>query len=103
MHEFWDLQDTILKKYGQVEPGNPVLRVRNITQTSLTLEWDPLELHTAELRALEIYKNDTKLAHVSNKRESMYVWIGEMPTRLDVLACAYRYTYHEAIRIGRGS
>lgn len=68
MHEFWDLQDMILKKYGQVEPKNPVLRVRNITQTSLTLEWDPLELHTAELRALEIYKNDTKLAHVRDKQ-----------------------------------
>ncbi|KAI9318366.1 BRCT domain-containing protein [Dichotomocladium elegans] len=59
---FWDLEETILKKYGEVEPENPTLHVRHTTQTSLTLEWEPLKLHTAELRSLEIYKNGTKLA-----------------------------------------
>lgn len=103
MHEFWDLQDTILKKYGQVEPGNPVLRVRNITQTSLTLEWDPLELHTAELRALEIYKNDTKLAHVRKAKATKIEKKVGCQSSITVLARAYRYTYHEAIRIGCGS
>ena len=65
MREFWDLQEQILSMFGQVEPENPVLRVRNITQTSLTLEWDPLQLHTSKLRSLDIYKNDTKLAQVA--------------------------------------
>lgn len=60
--EFWELQEKILSAFGQVEPERPVLRVRSITQTSLTLEWDPLQLHTSKLRSLDIYKNDTKLA-----------------------------------------
>ena len=65
MREFWDLQEKILSAFGEVEPENPVLRVRNITQTSLTLEWDSLKLHTSKLRSLDIYKNDTKLAQVN--------------------------------------
>lgn len=68
MKEFWDLQEKILEAFGKVEPEKPVLRVRNITQTSLTLEWDPLKLHTARLRSLDIYKNNTKLAQVRKKR-----------------------------------
>lgn len=60
--EFWELQEKILSAFGQAEPEPPVLRVRSITQTSLTLEWDPLQLHTSKLRSLDIYKNDTKLA-----------------------------------------
>lgn len=64
MHEFWELQENILTKFGRHEPVNPVVRVRNITQTSLILEWDSLELYTADLRSLDVYKNDTKLAQV---------------------------------------
>ncbi|KAI8991040.1 hypothetical protein BDF20DRAFT_812738 [Mycotypha africana] len=62
MKDFWELQDHILATFGEKEPEAPVLRVKNITQTSLILEWDPLVLHTAKLRSLDIYKNGTKLA-----------------------------------------
>lgn len=64
MKEFWQLQDAILDKFGIVEPDAPVVRVKNITQTSLILEWDSLTLHTAKLRSLDIYKNNVKLAQV---------------------------------------
>jgi hypothetical protein len=64
MKEFWQLQDAILDKFGIVEPDAPVVRVKNITQTSLILEWDSLTLHTAKLRSLDIYKNNAKLAQV---------------------------------------
>ncbi|CAO3685624.1 unnamed protein product [Rhizopus microsporus] len=37
MKEFWQLQDAILDKFGIVEPDAPVVRVKNITQTSLIL------------------------------------------------------------------
>ncbi|KAI8061872.1 uncharacterized protein B0P05DRAFT_557064 [Gilbertella persicaria] len=67
MNEFWELQKNILAMFGNQEPEPPVVRVKNITQTSLILEWDPLLLHTAKLRSLDIYKNNTKLAqHVPN-------------------------------------
>lgn len=70
MNEFWDLQQSILATFGKDEPEVPVVRVKNITQTSLILEWDPLSLHTAKLRSLDIYKNGTKLAQVRNKDNS---------------------------------
>lgn len=64
MKEFWELQQTILSTFGNDEPEIPIVRVKNITQTSLILEWDQLLLHTAKLRSLDIYKNGTKLAQV---------------------------------------
>ncbi|OZJ05505.1 hypothetical protein BZG36_01912 [Bifiguratus adelaidae] len=62
LQEFWDLQELIINQYGKTAPQPPVLRTKSVTQTSIVLEWDPLELDTAQLRALEIYKNKTKLA-----------------------------------------
>jgi len=35
-----------------------------VTQTSVTLEWPPLELATASLRSLDIYKNGQRLAAI---------------------------------------
>jgi hypothetical protein len=69
MKEFWELQQSILTTFGTKEPEAPVVRVKNITQTSLILEWDPLVLHKAKLRSLDIYKNDTKLAQVKKKKK----------------------------------
>ncbi len=63
LKEFWDIQDYVLNTYGTQSPEIPVVRVRNITQTSLVLEWDPLVLHTAELRSLDIYKGDVLLQY----------------------------------------
>ncbi|SAM07076.1 hypothetical protein [Absidia glauca] len=62
MREFWDLENNILEKFGNALPETPKVRVKNLTQTSLILEWDPLVLHTAALRSLDIFKNNTKLA-----------------------------------------
>jgi len=38
--------------------------VRNITQTSVTLEWPPIKLATAKLRSLDIYRNGERLSAV---------------------------------------
>lgn len=79
MHEFWELQENILAKFGQHEPVNPTVRVRNITQTSLILEWDSLELYTASLRSLDVYKNDTKLAQVTINKQHV-TWSTHHPS-----------------------
>ena len=39
---------------------------RNVTQTSITLEWSPLELATSKIRSLDIYKNRQRLASIPN-------------------------------------
>ncbi|KAF8871384.1 hypothetical protein CPB84DRAFT_791955 [Gymnopilus junonius] len=62
--EFWDLQDDILEEFGQASPEAPKLSVRNVTQTSVTLEWPSLKLATAKLRSLDIYRNNQRLSSV---------------------------------------
>ena len=83
--EFWSLQDEILETFGKRSPEPPKLNVRkvssclyvcvtdsespklrNVTQTSITLEWSPLELATSKLRSLDIYKNRQRLASIPN-------------------------------------
>jgi hypothetical protein len=68
MQQFWDLENNILEKYGQATPQAPFIRVKNLTQTSLILEWDPLVLHLATLRSLEIFKNGSRVAQVKKKK-----------------------------------
>ncbi|PLW06706.1 hypothetical protein PCASD_25325 [Puccinia coronata f. sp. avenae] len=41
---FWDLQTKIVDQFGMESPQPPNLRLRSITQTSVTLEWDKLQL-----------------------------------------------------------
>ncbi|KAF5333120.1 hypothetical protein D9611_002843 [Ephemerocybe angulata] len=63
-NEFWELQNEILDMYGREAPKNPDLQVRNVTQTSVTLEWPPIDLATAKLRSLDIYRNNQRLAAI---------------------------------------
>lgn len=64
--KFEDLQDMILDLYGTHEPQAPVLKVKNITQTSAVLEWEPIELGSSQIKALTLYKNGLKLGRVPN-------------------------------------
>jgi chitin biosynthesis protein CHS5 len=64
--EFWSLQDSILQEYGLSTPQPPQLKLRHVTQTSVTLEWQSLDLAKAKLRSLEILKNGTRLATIPN-------------------------------------
>jgi hypothetical protein len=43
-------------------PKSPVICIKSITQTSLVIKWDPLELYFAELRGIDVYRNGIKLA-----------------------------------------
>ena len=60
--EFWELQEGILEEFGRNKPEPPSLRVKHITQTSVILEWEPLVLHQAKLKALNIYRNGERLS-----------------------------------------
>ncbi|CAO3619445.1 unnamed protein product [Cunninghamella echinulata] len=94
MQEFWDLENNILNKYGITEPEPPKVRVKNITQTSLILEWDPLVLHTASLQSLDIFKNKTKLAqHIPGDVNFI---------KLSGLDVDHEYEFHIAIKTTAG-
>jgi hypothetical protein len=63
---FTSLQDGILEAYGTHSPTAPVLSLLNTTQTSVTLEWGRLNLASASLRSVEIYRNGSRLAGIPN-------------------------------------
>lgn len=63
-NEFQRVQDEILNTFGKNLPQAPKLKVKNVTQTSCVLEWDPLDLGTASLKNLILYRDGKKLGTI---------------------------------------
>lgn len=61
---FQKVQDEILTTFGKSLPKDPVLKIKNITQTSCVLEWDSLDLGTSNLKSLILYKDGKKLGSI---------------------------------------
>lgn len=64
--EFNELQELIYNEYGVATPSAPVLKLRNTTQTTVTLEWEPLQIANADLHSLEIMRNGVRITRVPN-------------------------------------
>ncbi|CUM49628.1 unnamed protein product [Debaryomyces tyrocola] len=62
--EFQTIQDEILTTFGTNLPSAPNLKIKNVTQTSCVLEWDTLELGTANLKNLVLFKDGKKLGAI---------------------------------------
>ncbi|TGJ88481.1 hypothetical protein E0Z10_g379 [Xylaria hypoxylon] len=93
---FAALQDQILSAFGASEPSTPVLRCRNATQTSVVLEWDPIELATANLISLSLYRNGQK---VGNIPQPLHMY----STKISGLAVDTEYTFHLVLRTSAGT
>lgn len=63
-NQFKLIQDEILNTFGKNLPKNPVLSVKNVTQTSCVLEWDNLDLGTSSLKNLFLFKDGKKLGTI---------------------------------------
>lgn len=85
--EFDALQASIFELYGKRSPIRPQLRVRNATQTSIVLEWDPLDLATASLRSLSLFRNNTRLGKIPSPMTNT-------STKLSGLSIDTAYTFH---------
>lgn len=111
--EFWDLQNQIVETFGRVSPEPPRIevlsaslskhgsltprfQVRNVTQTSVTLEWPPLKLAKAKLRSLDIYKNSQRLAAIPNPTTNT-------STKLSGLSLDTPYTFHLVLKTSAGT
>ena len=92
---FEKLQEEIYQLFGQRSPSKPVLRVRNVTQTSVVLEWDPVDLATAHLRTLSLYRNNSKAGNIPNP-------ITHHSTKISGLAVDTEYTFHLVLRTSAG-
>ncbi|KAI8325607.1 BRCT domain-containing protein [Martensiomyces pterosporus] len=60
--EFRELQENILLDFGTKQPKAPVIRIGHVTQTWVVLEWEPLDLASAELRSLHLYRDGQRLS-----------------------------------------
>ncbi|EIN11014.1 hypothetical protein PUNSTDRAFT_85507 [Punctularia strigosozonata HHB-11173 SS5] len=94
--EFWELQNDILETFGTKSPEPPKLELRNVTQTSVTLEWPSLSLATAKLRSLDIYKNGERLATIPAPLQNT-------STKLSGLELDHEYTFQLVLRTTAGT
>ncbi|KAF2190373.1 hypothetical protein K469DRAFT_746895 [Zopfia rhizophila CBS 207.26] len=93
---FHSLQSTIFRTFGQRTPSSPVLRCRNATQTSVVLEWDPIDIATAELRGLTLYRNGSKAGTIPKPTEVH-------STKLSGLAVDTEYVFHLVLKTSAGT
>ncbi|PVF96533.1 hypothetical protein CPB86DRAFT_502542 [Serendipita vermifera] len=93
---FWELQNVIYTTYGIEKPVAPVLKLRHVTQTSVTLEWPALQLATASLRSLDIYRSGQRLASIPNP-------LSNTSTKLSGLQMASPYTFQLILRTTAGT
>jgi chitin biosynthesis protein CHS5 len=93
---FSALQDNILRTYGERSPSAPILRCRNATQTSLVLEWDPIELATADLRTLTLFRNGSRAGGIPRPLEMT-------STKISGLAVDTEYTFHLVLKTSAGT
>lgn len=73
-----------------------MLRLRNATQTSLVLEWDPIDLATASLKSLSLYRNGSKAGSIPKPFEMR-------STKISGLAIHTEYTFHLVLRTSAGT
>lgn len=59
--EFKRVQQEIRDCFAANLPKEPVLRARNVTQTSVVLEWDPIQVASSKLLHLELFKEDLRI------------------------------------------
>ncbi|KAF3206161.1 Chitin synthase, class 5 [Orbilia oligospora] len=93
---FETLQNEIYSLFGQRSPSKPVLRIRNATQTSVVLEWDPIDLATASLRSLSLYRNNSKAGNIPNPTT-------HHSTKISGLAVDTEYSFHLVLRTSAGT
>ncbi|KAI6097496.1 hypothetical protein F5141DRAFT_1011228 [Pisolithus sp. B1] len=94
--QFWQLQHDIFETFGCSSPEPPHLEVRNVTQTSVTLEWPPVKLATAKLRSLDIYKNSQRVAAIPSP-------LTNTSTKLSGLSLDTPYTFQLVLRTSAGT
>ncbi|RPD68238.1 hypothetical protein L226DRAFT_527380 [Lentinus tigrinus ALCF2SS1-7] len=94
-NDFWNLQSEILDAFGTQTPENPKLELRNVTQTSITLEWPKLELATAKLRSLDLYRDRQRVAAIPSP-------LNNTSTKVSGLQLDTEYTFQLVLRTTAG-
>lgn len=93
---FVALQDAIYSSFGDSEPAAPVLRCRNATQTSVVLEWDPIQHATSDVISLSLFRNNQKAGNIPRPTVMQ-------STKISGLAVDKEYTFHLTLRTTAGT
>ncbi|KAI0586638.1 fn3-2 multi-domain protein [Pyrenophora tritici-repentis] len=93
---FHELQSEIFRTFGQRTPSAPILKCRNATQTSVVLEWEPIDIATAELRSLTLYRNGNKAGTIPKPSD-------QHSTKLSGLAVDTEYEFHLVLKTSAGT
>jgi chitin biosynthesis protein CHS5 len=72
------------------------VQLRNVTQTSVTLEWPKIQLATAKLRTLDIYRNGQRLAAIPSP-------LTNNSTKLSGLDINTEYSFQLVLRTTAGT
>ncbi|KAJ3228375.1 succinate-CoA ligase, alpha subunit [Clydaea vesicula] len=73
--EFNNLQQEIFNLFSN-KPESPIISTKAITQTSVTIQWKPLNLYTSDLYKIELYRNDQKLSTTVNLKSNQVKFSG---------------------------
>lgn len=95
--QFQEIQDEIINTFGKNLPKPPLLKIKNVTQTSCVLEWDQLDLGTASLKNLVLFKDGKKLGAIPQPLTNQTTKLSGLPIdktfkfqlRLDTTAGIY--------------
>ncbi|KAG5513834.1 hypothetical protein PMAC_000872 [Pneumocystis sp. 'macacae'] len=93
--DFKELQTKIYTAFGTKKPASPVLRVKNVTQTNVVLEWDPIELGTTKFRNLILYKNGSRVIRIPKATSTT-------STKLSGLSLNTEYSFQLILRTSGG-
>ncbi|CZT47761.1 related to chitin biosynthesis protein CHS5 [Rhynchosporium secalis] len=93
---FLALQDSIYSSFGESEPVAPKLNCRNATQTSVVLEWDLIEVATADVISLSLFRNGQKAGNIPRPTTIL-------STKISGLAVDTEYTFHLVLRTSAGT
>ena len=93
---FLALQNTIRETFALKSPAKPKLGVRNVTQTSCVLEWEPIDIATAELKSLTLWRDGARLGNIPKP-------LATTTTKLSGLAIDTDYTFQLVLRTTAGT
>ena len=94
--KFLDLQATIRSAFASGSPSTPRLALRNATQTSAVLEWDPIDIATAEMKSLTLWRDGTRLGNIPKP-------LTTTTTKLSGLSIDTDYTFQLILRTTAGT
>ncbi|RAL59174.1 hypothetical protein DID88_006730 [Monilinia fructigena] len=73
-------------RLGRKIPKVILLRCRNATQTSVVLEWDPIDLATADVISLSLFRNGQKAGNIPRPSQML-------STKISGLAVDTEYSF----------